>query len=458
MFRSCFAVTIVFFTFSQTCWADDAHVFVIVKNGDEVAIEKVTVKTGMTEIILCGEDSKYIDVVFPPSAGGSASLAQKNTQRLLTVRNKAGQIEISEQANGQRRDLPAIADPDQYETRVCITDSDGNGNAFVVSRYREVHVDKAGPVIDLFAGKVPVKEGDFIICLDTYSVRKKASVSGTILLELDRYFFVRVPRHDGKVFDFILDTGGAQTVVGKSFLPENATIQKSQMVQYSSAGKKMLKYSPAGATGTVANVLGHTLLAGFQMGELNFGDVEVAVMDEIPDLFGRPVAGIIGIDMLKRNGFAKFSLGAEDKQSKLLLSNRSTIETTDSVPFSIVKNHLMIPIKIADKEISVILDTGAPYLLLDEVAAKATGIKAVGQPKNARGIDKGKSIVHDCIVENLNIGKTALQKVEAKFGALAVFAPLNVHGQLVGLLGNRQVSHFAEMEIDFESRVIRFKR
>ncbi|NOT35411.1 MAG: hypothetical protein HOP12_14800 [Candidatus Eisenbacteria bacterium] len=61
--------------------ATDASIYFIKDDGRRFSIEAIRVPPGQTEVITCGKGQEYVDVVFPPSVGGSASLAQADPPR-----------------------------------------------------------------------------------------------------------------------------------------------------------------------------------------------------------------------------------------------------------------------------------------------------------------------------------------------------------------------------------------
>jgi predicted aspartyl protease len=383
--------------------------------------------------------------------GGSVSLAQGARQRMVLARNREGTLELTERSEAGERQLPVFDDRSVCDIRVSVVSAEGRLQAFLISRYEAVREDTIGPVVDIFAGKVPLQPDDFVIGTDTYRVDPPERVYGEVALERDRWLFVKGSLPDGSRHDFLVDTGGGQTVISRAALPRGVELVESQMVQYSSAGKKMLKYSAGGATGPVESIAGHATLPALRLGSMEFHDVTAAVLDEMPDLFGRPVAGIIGIDLLRRAEFVSLGNGV------LRLTPKGGAQAPGSIalPFATVQTHLMVRAHANDHPLSLILDTGAPGMLLDDQAARAAGVTLAGDSTEGRGLDEGSIQLRSTTIARLDLGGQELANVEARAGALPVFATLRVHGQSVGLLGNSLFDDFSKLEIDFVSGMIR---
>jgi predicted aspartyl protease len=174
----------------------------------------------------------------------------------------------------------------------------------------------------------------------------------------------------------------------------------------------------------------------------------------MPDIFGRPVAGIIGIDLLRRAEFVTLSAG--EPAGKLRLSREVEPLAADAVtlPFATVQTHLMIRAHANGHALAMILDTGAPGILLDDQAARTAGLAVEGGATEGRGLDEGTIQLRPTSIPRFTIGDRDFENLEARVGALPVFDALRVHGQSVGLLGNSIFDKFSTLEIDFTTGVI----
>jgi predicted aspartyl protease len=210
----------------------------------------------------------------------------------------------------------------------------------------------------------------------------------------------------------------------------------------------------------VATVLGHATLPQITFGEIGFDGASVAVLPEIPDVFGRPVVGILGIDLLRRAQVIRLGFGAADQPGRLELQPASTATEHRGieVPFSLVNSHLMVGARVNDEPVSFIVDTGAPEPFLDAQAARAAGVaKRRDSAQDVRGLGEGSAQAHRGTMRTLSLGACEHADISTWISALPVFAPLRVHGQSVGLLGNEFFARFGGVEIDFERGVLRLR-
>ncbi len=440
-------------------YAQEARVFALKESGQRVTLETIVVPEGETRMIACGGEAPYIDVIAPPAPGGSGRLAQSGLSRVIAARNVGGELHLLENPAKSQRRLPLLENPHEYDIRVSVTSATGGQYAYLISNWRDVDDDKVGPVIDMFAGRVPMKPGDYVICTDTTRVHHEKKTYGIAPLRYDRYLLVRGELPGGRSGDFIVDLGAGTTLVDRSFLPDDTDIRESHMVQYSAAGKKLLKYEPGGATGKVESILGHADLAGLRFGDITFEDVSVAVISELPIFGGHEAAGILGIDLLRRAEFLSLEYPDANTGTGRLRMSRTPTVGADAValPFSTVNTHPMIKVAFNETPVSVILDTGAPGPILDRQAARAAGIAADAPGRAARGLDQGTAEIDPATADKLTIGSHVLHGMPIHIGALPVFAPMRSHNQSVGLLGNSVLARFKGIELDFNARTLRLE-
>jgi hypothetical protein len=259
----------------------------------------------------------------------------------------------------------------------------------------------------------------------------------------------------------VIDTGGAQTLVARSFLPETTEIREAAMVEHSAAGRRLLEYAPGGATGAVRGILGHADIPVLRFGDVSFEHVTTAVIDEMPDIFGRPIAGILGLDLLRRGGGIHFEVPAAAAGPGTIrlgrISRADPHELAAETSFTIVNDHIVVPVEVGPLAAHMILDTGAPTVLLDADTARAAGI-AETEARAVKGLD-GKGVRSATgMVPILRIGALESENVEARVAPLTVFDRFRSGDQHLGLLGNEFLGRFSCVEIDFASRRIRFVR
>lgn len=438
-------------------------VFVLKFEAGDFNVETERLARGETREYQSNPDTGILDVICPVGPGGSGSLVRLKDRNAIIVRCADAGLQVTTHAaNGKEwgRPVRSIEDLTRYDVRLSVTAADGAGRAFLIEQYNRVSAETVGPVLDMFAGRVPMTEGDFTVFTYTYHHGPDAAVYGQAELDFDRWPIVHAVLPGGQQGDFIVDTGAGTTVVSKRFVPDDVTIEKTSMVQYSSAGRKLLKYAPGGATGTVETIVGQAALPELRIGEIVFRDVTVDVLKEMPDFFGRPIAGILGLDLLRRCELLSLALMSDGEGEALLhLASAALGETPDAVevPFAFVKSHLMVQAGVNGIPVHFILDTGAPGSFLDARAAKAIGLDAADATRRSgRGLDGGTADIFSGARAGLTLGSRKIDDVRFAISALPAFSSMRVHGQKIGLLGNDVLGRFRRVEIDFVRRKIRF--
>ena len=436
--------------------AADERVFVLRKNAAGMALERVPLTGDRPLAFDGGPDGDVIDVIFPVGPGGSGNLADCCPGRRLTARIADGKVLVAEQIPGGRGfDRPArsLADLTAFDTRVSVVGADGHGKAFIIRGYDQVAGDDAGPIVDLFAGKVPLSPGKFLITTDTWPVVAGPPVAGVIPLEFNRYLFARGRAGAAAEGDFVVDLGASSTVMAKPFLPAGAEIVPATTVQYSAGGRELLKYEPEGATGKVQTVLGHCDLEQLTLGGLSFGTTSVDVMAELPKIGGREIAGILGLDVLRRADRLSFEFA--DHRATLRLGPASASTARDvGHPFALVNSHLLLRTGSTDPSIFWIVDTGSPVTILDRPAADALRLPLETGGPSAGGLDGAKLAFAKTVLPSLRLSGHGLTQLPISVAALPIFDRLHVRGQNVGLLGNDILSSRGKLEIDFVSRTL----
>ncbi len=350
-----------------------------------------------------------------------------------------------------------MASLERYNIRVSVTDSGGQAQAFLISRNGKVERDMVGPVVDLFSGKIPLAEGDRVIYTETYPHDRGTPISGETPLRVERWPFVEVTLEDGRTGVFIVDIGAVTTVVDADFLPEGQEIEETQMTSYSSAGVKKLKYAPEGATGAVQTILGKALLPRFALDGLVFEDVTVDVMKGLSEVFKRPLAGILGLDMIARTRVLSLLLGGEQPSMTMSPEPLPMDGEFLELPMTIIRGHVVVDGMVGGARVSFILDTGAPESFLDALAADAAGVAVdASSGEDGGGLDGGRLSILDSEAAVLRLASTAFEDICFKVSAFPLFASLRGGGQNVGLLGVSFFARFDRVDIDFEDRVVRF--
>ena len=437
------------------------YVFALRKTDAGLTIEKVDLVEGQVQVFMCTPQAGYIDIVLPVAPGGSGNVARLADQATLIARYADGAVQVTTRlANGKEWKRPPrqLDDLRDCDIRVSVTGHDGTKQAFVIAGYEEVLEDTIGPVIDMFAGAVPLQPGDYVVCTDTYRSRIDSPVYGQAPVEYSEYLFVRGRLADGTEGEFALDLGAAETVVAKAFVPGDVTIAESSVAQYSPAGKKLLSYEPEGATGKVQTFVGHATLPTLQFGGLKFADASVAVIEDLPTLAGHQVVGILGMDLLRRAEVLSLGLpGAGANTPFVRLARQADPAGGEAIelPFATVNTHTFIKSEVNGIPVALLFDTGSPDCVLDGPAAQAAGVAIKSDRPDAGGLDKGAVRVAAATVKKLRLGDRDFADVDVSVSSLPIFANLRVNDQSVGLIGNTLLAKFSRLDLDFGRRVVR---
>lgn len=442
--------------------ADACRVFVLKRVDQNYEIESFDLADNEMKVFPANQATGIVEVILSVGYGTSGSMAKWSDGRMIAARCKGGELQVTEKnAAGKDWVRPARRSSDlaRFDVRVSVTSAGGSKQAFLILQNKDVVKETVGPIVDIFGGRIPMSEGDYTLCIDTYHHALGSHVQGEAPLEYDRWPLVTAKLPDGTEGVFIADIGAGTTVVSKKFLPLGTEIEKATMVQYSSAGKKMLRYAPGGATGAVDSVLGHANLKELRFGNIRFSDVNVDVMEEMPDIVGRPIAGILGMDLMRRCNVLTMSFRMDNGGAPSLSMGRSRMQSETEaleLPFTFVNSHLIVDGRLNDSLVHFIMDTGCPGIIMDTGAAKRIGVKPVKKMRPGRGLDGGKAKFNLGSSVELVFGERSFGAVQPKISKLSCFTTLRTNGQNAGLLGNSFFSRFKQVEFDFERRIARF--
>jgi len=458
------AIALAAITATAAAGENDCRLFLLRDSDGQLVLDEIelTGSPRTERVFHANADTGIIDVILPVGPGGSGSMARLADDLAITAVCDAGTLTLNTHTAGGKgyaRPPRSRADLAQYDVRLSVSAGDGRFANFLIERYATARRDDVGPVLDIFAGRMPVTAGDFVLFTDTFLHALPAALDGETPIELDRWPIATVRLPDGRTGAFIVDIGAGTTVVSRSFLPEGTKIKKQGMVQYSSAGREVLKYAPGGATGQVQTVLGQAVLPEMQIGQIRVEQMPVDVLSQMPDFFGRPIDGIIGLDLLRQSSVLSFVFdpGPKPKARMHLARHRSTNDQQAiELPFTFVNSHLVVNGQISNHRVYFTLDTGSPDSMLAVSAARRVGLQFdETSRKDGRGLDGGSAAVYKGRSTALLLGGRSIPDTTFHVGALPIFDRMTVHDQNVGLLGTAFFAGFARVEIDFNQRVLR---
>ena len=428
------------------------NLHLLLERGDDIALEAVAVpETG--ELVV--ERPDLVTCVLPFGLGQSGDLVPKARRPARLVARVAGGnllVEVTG-GDGRARSLPpvAVADLAALDLRVNGTGAGGRQRAFLVAGNGPA-ASAAGPVLDMFGGKIPLAAGDWSLTTETTRRARAAGLRGAVpCLWRDGLVFVDVKGPRGKPGRFVVDTAAGTTVVARSFLAPGAAIAPIEGVEHSAAGARVVPGVMEGAGGGVASLLGATSIDGLGLGDLRVDGVTANVLAELPALGGAPVDGILGLDVLSRCGLLRLERGAGD-QGTLAFDPAPAAAAAGAISgdFTLVAKHIVLSASLDGTPAALVLDTGARGSLLpSRLAARAKLRPATGSdPREFRGLDGRPLPARPVRVESLRLGAAEAGPATFFAGDVPALAALGLDADS-GLLGNDVLGAWRRLELDF---------
>ena len=450
---------IVILVFSSA--ARSAHIFLVKERFGTIEIEKVEIDDDGV-MTLDGED--VITVVIPLGIGQSGDLVKREMRNgTFTISTAGGRLDISKKhEDGREMAYPTveIADLPAYDVRVNIAGGDGVKKAFRISRYEDAEEDD-GPVIDMFAGRIPLEDGDYSITLEISAAETATHVSGETTIFYEKGFLLTEGAlSDGRKGWFIVDFGASGTVISKEFLPAYVEIEEVKGLAYSEKGREEIKSVMSGAGGEVTGFLGNASIGALIFGEVRFSGVSVNVIESMPDFGTRKIAGILGLDLMKLCDRIAFEY-PRSGPGVLMMGQRPSLAETDApsarVPFDIVAKHIFLDGEVNEVPVSFLLDTGARSSILSDSKAREAGLSetsAAGKGE-LRGLDDNPVETRPVVADRLRLGEWLRSDVPFLAADLSVFESLGLRkgGWIVG---NDFLDDYRLVEIDFSAGEVSF--
>jgi hypothetical protein len=436
-----------------------AHIFLLKESVAGVEIEMVEISDGE---VMTFDGEEIITVMIPLGIGQSGDLVKKEMRSgTFTVRSAGGELHISKkQADGREMSYPVvkIEDLPAYDMRVNVAGGDGLKKAFWIGRY-ETAEDDDGPVIDMFAGMVPLEDGDYSITLEISASEAGESVSGEIaILYEEGFILAEGALRDGRKGWFIVDFGASGTLLTKEFLPAYVDIEELKGLEYSEKGRREISGVMSGAGGEVTSFLGAAGPGDLIFGDVVFPDVTVSVIESMPDFGSRKIVGILGLDLMKLCDRVAFEY-PRGGPGVLMMGERHTIAETDApsaeVPFYLVAKHIFFDGEVNEVPVSFLFDTGArSSILFESIADEARLEEADGEKKGElRGLDDNPVESRTVIADRLRLGEWLRSDVRFLSADLSVFESLGFR-QGGGIIGNDFLDDYSLVEVDFGRGVI----
>lgn len=436
-------------------------VFVLERDSAGVHVERMELQDGEVQVLARDVRHGTIDVVLPTGPGRSAALLRSGDTDRIVVRFTGGRLTAQvRRADGGTVELPArtLEDLRKQDIRVSVTLGEDQ-HAFVIAGYERASADDIGPAENMFAGQLPaaLTRDAAIVQTDTWVSAPASPACGRAVLERDRWLFVRGALADGTSGWFVVDLAASESIVARSFMPAGQKLEELSMIEHSAGGTRRLPYAPAGATGAVAGVLGHTVFAKLSFGSIAFASADVTVLDRLPDVFGRPVVGILGMDLLRGCAHLGLEFAADGKAATLTLANAAPAGTpAATTPFSLVASHVLVAGSVEGARARWILDSGSPGMVIDSLGAPMfagrTGAAAL------KGLDGGGRASAAAMAQRVAVGTLEHRAVPVRVASLLVFAPFRSVTHALGVLGVSELARTRALDIDWAAREVRWYR
>ena len=435
--------------------------FVLERDSAGVHVERLELGEGEVQVLQRDVLHGTIDVVLPTGPGRSAALLRASDADRIVARFAGGRLTAQvRRADGSTVDLPArtLAELRQQDIRVSVTLGDVQ-RAFVIAGYERASADDICPAENMFAGRLPaaLTRDAAIVQTDTWVSAPASPACGRAPFERERWLFVRGARADGTSGWFVLDLAASESIVAKSFVPAGQKLEELSMIEHSVGGTRQLPYAPAGATGAVAGVLGHTMFAKLTFGSLAFANADVTVLDRLPDVFGRPVVGILGMDLLRGCAHLQLEFAPGGKAGTLALASAAPAGTPVArTPFSLVASHVLVAGSVDGARARWILDSGSPGMVIDSLGAPAFTHRAATAA--LQGLDGGGTAAAAAVAQRVAVGSLEHAAVPVRVASLPVFAPFRSRTHALGVLGVSELARVRALDIDWAAREVRWYR
>lgn len=430
----------------------------VVRTAAGPGIELMPVAEGATEALSVGPESKPVTALLPLSPGLSGNLVRAADRGTLELSCGPDHLRtVLRRPDGTSRSLPDVPRENlrRLALRVSVTTADGHARVFEVAT-GDVRADVAGPAMDLFRGRVPMEPGDYAITMEARPGRPREAVpEGSVsLVRVEGFLMLKGRIGEGAQGLFVLDLAATRTAIGSEHLPPGVTPEPMTAVEHSESGTRVLEQGPHGAGGEVTSALGIAELESLRLGETTIRGLPVLVVQEMPRIHGREIAGILGLDVLAGSGSISFGYGEAGEAAALVFDPPASGEEPDAVlEFSRASGLLFVEGEIAGVPLSFIADTGARLSFLPPEAARSAGLSAGERSETLRGLDGHPQKVSTTTVPSLRIGGQTFTDLPFAVGDLPVVRAVGVAGA-AGILGQPFWSAFREIRVDFTAGTI----
>ena len=248
-------------------------------------------------------------------------------------------------------------------------------------------------------------------------------------LEVDGKWLIVPVEARGRGYRFIFDTGATTGAISRSVARELGL-------------RPVAEARLSGASGQARVPVVITRL--LRLGDARAGDREKYVLDDwlLADGDDRRFDGIVGSDLLRY-----FDVLIDAPGGALRLYKRGSTETDGgpvtgsdgAVPFDRVRSGIIrFEVRVNGSAIDAVLDSGSPALLLNPIAAEATGVDVTSDPvsEQARGIGAKRVSTYGARIDSIRVGRTSLESFTGEVADLPIFSRLGLDDRPAMLVGS----------------------
>jgi hypothetical protein len=274
------------------------------------------------------------------------------------------------------------------------------------------------------------------------------AVYGETSLEFDQgYLFARTLASDGGAAFVLIDLACPATAVTGNV----ASLGRQQMRQENGDVAPARLGAALGGFGLSLPVSGESTVAQFHVGNIIFPNVPVRIVQAIPDVAGRKVVGIVGLDLLRRAEVVSLQYG---NTPRMMLQSKARPGSGARVPIVLNNNVVTATGSINGTEVQFVLDTGSPESFLSPAGVRAIGASAVAGSTAKLQLTDGTTVTaRSSNVRSFSIGTSGYTGVEFHIADLPVFTQASGTS---ALLGNSFFSGLSRVEINFAANTATF--
>lgn len=456
MIKKFFIIGFLLFVCSKIFANDTAEIILIKENSKGVEFEKVTLDNNSTMVFSGQEILTTLLPISPGRAGEYIELKNKEDRLVLTYSN--GIIKFKAVSpDAQEFSLPDIkyADLKTYEIRASIIGGNGFQKSYLIKNYDTIEED-SGPVVNMFAGKIEPKDGEYLLSYDIKISVPAVTLTGKVPFIRSSYGWILVEGgiEGGEKGYFIIDFGATSTVMVKDYLPKGTRLSMPIATQYSKDGEKKVEVVMQGANDTVssANYLGKTDPVTLVFGDVAMDNVSIRVLNDFPPTLRQDnnIIGILGMDVLRRAGSISFH------DSFAHLGEELIKEASVSIPFTSITGFVILDGTINGSAISYVVDTGARYTIIPEQTLDKLSVpySLTGDEIELRGMDNVpvKSAIVKLNDKGLELGSVTLPQNTVVMSDPAALKALGLEKDVM-ILGMDIMGKYKYMGVDFKNKI-----